>query len=618
MLLYRKKSRMYVLERYECKVKNLIDTNIEKKYKIIDLFAGAGGLSNGFEQTGKFEIVGAVEVNQAATKTYIKNHNDNLDIIIKSKNEQVSDITKINFRKVLNEKGLSGDETVVIGGPPCQGFSNANRQKNYLISGNNQLVKEFVRAIKEINPVALLMENVKAIESDIHKFFVTEHVENTKFAYSSEKHLTEIAEKCGRSPEDFVKNDSISLVETGHYYLERIFYKIIKFNFISPIIESEVFISRLRSIERKAAKLSQVQLVKEKEKREVTKLIKYLESRLESDKMLEQLEATPVIEKALQVLRTMKDTRINSIDVMNNVGPLLDLNRFLVHYKEIIDEKVIFDEPLQVKRKLDNLQVIAHVKSYKVVEYLKLVFDYLGYSIDSGVLTASDFGVPQRRNRFMILGVKKDILPGDQTVKLPTRIFSVPHTTYDAIGDLENIPPQHEITEYIPQHYKTYRGLTSLQYYYQCGNECGEIYNHINTKSEDLSLQRFQAIKNTNGKNFHSLSEDLKTTYADTARTQNTIYLRLKYDEPSPTVVNVRKSMWNHPKNAVAISIREAARLQSFRDNFKFCGTKDQQYQQIGNAVPPLMARAVAEQILKLFNDRPNITIQNEFKDLGK
>ena len=53
--------------------------------------------------------------------------------------------------------------------------------------------------------------------------------------------------------------------------------------------------------------------------------------------------------------------------------------------------------------------------------------------------------------------------------------------------------------------------------------------------------------------------------------------------------------MWNHPKNAVAISIREVARLQSFRDNFKFCGTKDQQYQQIGNAVPPLMARAIAE-----------------------
>ena len=133
-----------------------------------------------------------------------------------------------------------------------------------------------------------------------------------------------------------------------------------------------MFISRLRSIERKAVKLSQVQLVKEK--REVAKLIKYLELRLETDKIFEQLEVRPIVEQALQILRTMKDTRVNSVDVINNVGPLLDLNRFLVHYKEIIDEKVIFDKPLKVKRKLDKIQVIACVKSYKVVEYLKLVF----------------------------------------------------------------------------------------------------------------------------------------------------------------------------------------------------------------------------------------------------
>ena len=53
-----RKSRMYVLERYECKVRKFICENVERKYKIIDLFAGAGGLSNGFEQTGKFEVIG--------------------------------------------------------------------------------------------------------------------------------------------------------------------------------------------------------------------------------------------------------------------------------------------------------------------------------------------------------------------------------------------------------------------------------------------------------------------------------------------------------------------------------------------------------------------------------
>lgn len=121
---------MYVLERYECKVINNIDGNLEKKYKIIDLFAGAGGLSNGFEQTGRFEIVGAVEINKEAVETYICNHQNNKEIIIKPKNSEISDISSINFHEFMMQKGIDPSETVVIGGPPCQGFSNANRQKN--------------------------------------------------------------------------------------------------------------------------------------------------------------------------------------------------------------------------------------------------------------------------------------------------------------------------------------------------------------------------------------------------------------------------------------------------------------------------------------------------------
>ena len=89
-------------------------------------------------------------------------------------------------------------------------------------------------------------------------------------------------------------------------------------------------------------------------------------------------------------------------------------------------------------------------------------------------------------------------------------------------------------------------------------------------------------------------------TYTNAERTQNTIYLRLNYDEPSGTVVNVRKSMWIHPMLDRAISVREAARLQTFPDSFVFCGTKDQQYQQVGNAVPPLLAKAIANKITRI------------------
>jgi DNA (cytosine-5)-methyltransferase 1 len=99
------------------------------------------------------------------------------------------------------------------------------------------------------------------------------------------------------------------------------------------------------------------------------------------------------------------------------------------------------------------------------------------------------------------------------------------------------------------------------------------------------------------GMNFHSLSQDQKENYADPSRTQNSIYLRLDERMPSATVTNVRKAMWIHPIQNRAISVREAARIQSFPDSFRFYGTKDQQYQQVGNAVPPMLAKALAESI---------------------
>ena len=124
----------------------------------------------------------------------------------------------------------------------------------------------------------------------------------------------------------------------------------------------------------------------------------------------------------------------------------------------------------------------------------------------------------------------------------------------------------------------------------------GVLKNHIITKTTEIAMERFKAIKQ--GQNFHSLDDELKTnTYTDVSRTQNTIYLRLDYDEPSGTVVNVRKSMWIHPTLDRAISVREAARLQTFPDSFVFFGTKDKQYQQVGNAVPPIMAKSIAKKL---------------------
>ena len=235
----------------------------------------------------------------------------------------------------------------------------------------------------------------------------------------------------------------------------------------------------------------------------------------------------------------------------------------------------------------------------------------MGYEITMGTVKSKDYFVPQNRERFMILGVKSSKV--NREIKFPDLYIETPFTVKDAIADLETIEPAQTVEE-DEKPYKIPLGKTRMQCYYRSEIKKDSIYNHINTASEPLSKKRFEEIKKTDGKNFHSLSAELKDiTYTDASRTQYTVYLRLDYDAPSPTVINVRKSMWQHPTKAVALSIREAARLQSFTDTYIFKGSKDKQYQQIGNAVPPLMARAVAEQILYYLDDNPDKYLKDEF-----
>ena len=167
-------------------------------------------------------------------------------------------------------------------------------------------------------------------------------------------------------------------------------------------------------------------------------------------------------------------------------------------------------------------------------------------------------------------------------------------TVRDAISDLEDVEPIVNLEDdkegiKLPNKENLGELASSLR-------NATVLYNHMITKTTDTAMERFKAIKQ--GQNFHSLDDALKTnTYTDATRTQNTIYLRLNYDEPSGTVVNVRKSMWIHPTLDRAISVREAARLQTFPDSFIFCGSKDKQYQQVGNAVPPIMAKSIAKKL---------------------
>ena len=245
--------------------------------------------------------------------------------------------------------------------------------------------------------------------------------------------------------------------------------------------------------------------------------------------------------------------------------------------------------------------IAAVIRSFAVYDYLESVLQAPenDYVLDKDVLCAADYGAPQKRMRFVVIGIKRRI---SSKIALPKGRFDADEyrTVRDAISDLEDVKPVVELEDdkdgIVLQPKENLGELASSL------RDSKILKNHMVTKTTDTAMQRFKALKQ--GENFHALDDSMKTnTYTDASRTQNTIYLRLNYDEPSGTVVNVRKSMWIHPTQDRAISVREAARLQTFPDSFVFCGSKDKQYQQVGNAVPPIMAKSIAKKLAKVLKD---------------
>ena len=122
----------------------------KKIYNVLDTFAGAGGFSLGFYLTGRFKIIGAIEMDQWAADTFAYNHPETKVI--------VDDIKNVTDEQLIVNFG--GKVDVLLGGPPCQGFSIANRNAGDPKDPRNSLFREFVRIAKVLKPQIVIMENV--------------------------------------------------------------------------------------------------------------------------------------------------------------------------------------------------------------------------------------------------------------------------------------------------------------------------------------------------------------------------------------------------------------------------------------------------------------------------
>ncbi|MYY43526.1 DNA cytosine methyltransferase [Elizabethkingia anophelis] len=236
----------------------------------------------------------------------------------------------------------------------------------------------------------------------------------------------------------------------------------------------------------------------------------------------------------------------------------------------------------------ENVEGITLFQKGNVIKTLKEEMIKLGYVTTENVLTASDYGVPQKRNRFFMVGNRA----GLDFVFPPKLNFQV--SVEEAISDLPDIENGSSINE-LP-----YKKTKDSSYTKLMRKNSSKSLQNIVSKNKDYVIERYKHIQQ--GENWKSIPPELMSNYKDINNCHSGIYRRLKADKPSVVIANYRKNMLIHPFQDRGLSVREAARLQSFPDDFIFQGSLMHKQQQIGNAVPPLLAKAIVEQIIKIDN----------------
>lgn len=252
----------------------------------------------------------------------------------------------------------------------------------------------------------------------------------------------------------------------------------------------------------------------------------------------------------------------------------------------------------------ENVVGLLHHNKGRTIQEIKDSIEDLGYAVNCCVLNAVSYGVPQKRERIILLAKKgskrtpafpapahefngKSMAAGSSLKVLPLFSNSLQPavTLRDAIADLPAIEASGDAVFYQddiePSDYAKAR---------RCG--CEKLTWHSSTRHTSRMLEIIRLA----GTNRWALPEGLTTSGFSSC------YSRLSYDEPSTTItvnfVHPASNRCIHPTQDRALTPREGARIQSFDDNFIFCGSRTEVVKQIGEAVPPLLGSAIAQAIL--------------------
>lgn len=288
-------------------------------------------------------------------------------------------------------------------------------------------------------------------------------------------------------------------------------------------------------------------------------------------------------------------TRLAPIDIIDRIGnKAIDViiggppcQGFSIAGKRIIDDIrntlyksfVAFVEYFKPKAfVMENVPNILSMGKGIIKDQIISDFNALGYKINYNILTASDFGVPQNRRRAVFVG-----LLNDTRFEFPHPTVSEKVTSYQALSDLteDTIVDGAQYPQEVMSDYQALMRKDSLA-----------VYNHEVTIHNQQTKDIISLVPD--GGNYKDLPKELQDT-----RKMHIAWTRLNSQKPSFTIDTGHRHHFHYKWNRVP-TVRECARIQSFPDNFIFCKSRTSQYKQVGNAVPPLMAQAIAQH-LKLF-----------------
>lgn len=285
-------------------------------------------------------------------------------------------------------------------------------------------------------------------------------------------------------------------------------------------------------------------------------------------------------------------------------------NYLFMYYKDIVE----YFKPILFL--FENVPGIITAKKGEIFKQIQKEFDSIGYKILLGncknikdnILNAKDFGVPQNRKRVILFGFRKEL-----NLKYPNFVKNKFHfsnlTTKSAIGDLTPLKPgEGDDFKVVNYPYYDQEKLTDYQKFIR--RESIGIMNHRARIHNNRDLQIYKQVINTAKRGKQLKYNELEDKYKTHAK-DNVFLDRFKVhwweNIPHTIVAHIAKDgHYNiHPdiNQLRSLTVREAARIQSFPDNYKFEGPRTSQYIQVGNAVPPLMAQAIAKTIKEVLYD---------------